>query len=48
MAITLSAGVRSNLLNLQNTAEAKNLTQTRLAGVRAAWASPYFTTLIAE
>ncbi|MGL4286726.1 MAG: flagellin, partial [Phreatobacter sp.] len=31
MAITLSAGVRSNLLNLQNTAEAKNLTQTRLS-----------------
>ncbi|MBN8943942.1 MAG: flagellar protein [Rhizobiales bacterium] len=29
--ITLSAGVRSNLLNLQNTADAKNLTQTRLS-----------------
>ena len=29
--ITLSAGVRSNLLNLQNTAELKNLTQTRLS-----------------
>ncbi|MCZ0735566.1 flagellin N-terminal helical domain-containing protein [Phreatobacter sp. AB_2022a] len=29
--ITLSAGVRSNLLNLQNTADLKNITQTRLS-----------------
>ena len=29
--ITLSAGVRSNLLNLQTTADLKNLTQTRLS-----------------
>jgi len=29
--ITLSAGVRSNLLNLQNTADLKNLTQGRLS-----------------
>ncbi|WP_170181722.1 flagellin [Phreatobacter stygius] len=31
MAITLSSGVRSNLLNLQNTADLKNITQTRLS-----------------
>jgi flagellin len=30
-SITLSAGVRSNLLNLQNTADLKNITQTRLS-----------------
>jgi flagellin len=30
-SITLSAGVRSNLLNLQNTADLKNVTQTRLS-----------------
>ena len=29
--ITLSAGVRSNLLNLQTTADLKDLTQTRLS-----------------